>query len=103
MLAIDEEVLVVYSDRSLQGAGSSCCCGGAVFVILDGDKVLWEVAVHVGGWMSSTKMEIYACIATLASLPVARPVHIFTDSQGLLAGYQSFVAGGQVQPFHHLL
>ena len=98
-----EGTLVIYSDGSLQGAGSSGCCGGAGFVVLDEDKVLWEVAVHVGGWMSSTKMEIYACIAALASLPVSRPVHIFTDSEGLLAGYQSFVAGGQGQPFHRLL
>ena len=59
----------VYSDGSLQGAGSGACCGGAGVAVLDGDKSLWEVGVCIGGWLSSTKTEVYACIMAVASLP----------------------------------
>ena len=95
--------LTVYSDGSLQGSGSSQSCGGAEFVVLDGDKSLWEVAVHVGGWLSSTKAEVYACIMAMASLPVDQALKIYTDSQGLIAGFQSFVSEAHLQPFCHLL
>ena len=50
-----------------------------------------EVSIWLGGWMSSTKAEVYACIAALAALPLAQPVQIHTDSQGLILGYKSFV------------
>lgn len=102
-LAVGKGSLVVYSDGSLQETGSATCHGGTGFMVLDGDRSLWEVALHLGGWMSSTKMEIYVHIAALASLPVSYPVQIFTDSQGLIYGYHAFVAGGYVQSFHHLL
>ena len=61
--------LAVYSDGSLQGAGSAACCGGAGVAVLDGDRSLWELGVRIGGWLSSTKTEIYACIMALAMLP----------------------------------
>ena len=102
-LGVGDSALVVYSDGSLQQSGSPGCQGGAGFVVLEGDKPLWEVAVKLGGWMSSTKMEVYACMAALTVLPVSRPVQIFTDSQGLIAGFQSFVTGSQLHPFRRLL
>ena len=83
--------LTVYSDGSLQGSGSVACCGGAGIAVLEEDKSLWEVAVQVGGWLSSTKTEVYACIMALATLPQHRPLQIFTDSQGLITGFHSFV------------
>ena len=52
--------LVVYSDGSLQGAGSGACCGGAGVAVLDGDRSLWELGVHIGGWLSSMKTEVYS-------------------------------------------
>ena len=85
-LSVGDGALVVYSDGSLLGSGSPDCQGGAGFVVLEGDKPLWEVAVKLGGWMSSTKMEVYACMAALTILPVSQPVQIFTDSQGSLLG-----------------
>ena len=95
--------LTVYSDGSLQGSGSGGCCGGAGMAVLDGDKSLWEVAICVGGWLSSTKTEIYACIMALVSLPQHHPIQIFTDSQGLISGFQSFVAQAHLQSFCALL
>ena len=103
ILSVGDSTLVVYSDGSLLGSGSPDCQGGAGFVVLEGDKPLWEVAVKLGGWMSSTKMEVYACMAALTVLPGSQPVQIFTDSQGLIAGYQSFVTGSLWHPFQHLL
>ena len=61
--------LAVYSDGSLQGAGSGACCGGAGVAVLDGDRLLWELGVHIGGWLSSMKTEVYACIMALRMLP----------------------------------
>ena len=98
-----EQELVVYTDGSVKGLGSAECCGGAGVVVLDGDRSMGEVAVRLGGWMSSTKAEVYACITALAALPVSQPVHIHTDSQGLIAGYRSFVAGASEQSPHQLL
>ena len=102
-LMADDSSLTVYSDGSLQGSGSDRCCGGAGMAVLDGDKSLWEVAIRVGGWLSSTKTEIYACIMALVSLPQHRPIQIFTDSQGLISGFQSFVAQAHLQSFRALL
>ena len=95
--------LTVYSDGSLQGSGSDGCCGGAGMAVLDGDKSLWEVAICVGGWLSSTKTEIYACIMALVSLPQHCPIQIFTDSQGLISGFQSFATQAHLQSFCALL
>ena len=86
------EELTVYSDGSLQRSGSSQSCGDPGFVVLDGVEPLWEVAVHVDGWLSSTKTEVYTCIMALASLPSCKPLKIHTDSQGLIAGFYSFVS-----------
>ena len=103
LLVADGSSLVVYSDGSLQGSGSDGCCGGAGIAVLDGDKSLWEVAVCVGGWLSSTKTEIYACIMALVSLPQHYPIQIFTDSQGLMSGFHSFVTQAHLQSFRKLL
>ena len=39
----------------------------------------------------------------LVSLPQHRPIQIFTDSQGLISGFQSFVAQAHLQSFRALL
>ena len=85
--------MTVYTDGSLQGAGSQSCQAGAGVVVFDGEKPLVEIAVQLSGWVSSTKAEIYGCIAALAALPMSCPLQIYTDSQGLIAGFQSFVTG----------
>ena len=95
--------LTVYSDGSLQGSGSVACCGGAGIAVLDEDKSLWEVGVHVGGWLSSTKTEVYACIMALATLPQHFPLQIFIDSQSLISGFHSYVVQVHLQPFCYLL
>ena len=95
--------LVVYTDGSLQRAGSAECCSGAGVVVMDGDRTACEVAIQLGGWMSSTKAEVYACIAALAALPLSQEVQVYTDSQGLMSGYRSFVTEASLQPFRHLL
>ena len=99
----DTGIMTVYTDGSLQGAGSMGCCGGAGVVVLDGDKPLQEVAVQLRGWLSSTKAEIYACIAALVMFPPSQPVQVYTDSQGLISGYKSFVIDACLQPFRFLL
>ena len=53
--------------------------------------------------MSSTKAEVYACIAALAALPLDQQVQVYTDSQGLMSGFKSFVTEANLQPFQHLL
>jgi ribonuclease HI len=40
---------------------------------------------------------VYACIAALAALPPSQAVHIHTDSQGLIVGYESFVTRAHLQ------
>jgi hypothetical protein len=95
--------LAVYTDGSLQAAGSTGCSGGAGVVVMVEDKSIYELGVQLGGWMSSTKSEIYACIAALAAVPPSQAVHIYTDSQGLLAGYEMFVSKAAQQPFRRLL
>ena len=70
---------------------------------MDGDRSVCEVAMQLGGWMSSTKAEIYACIAALAALPLNQQVQVHTDSQGLISGYKSFVTEAHLQPFRRLL
>ena len=49
--------------------------------------------------MSSTKAEVYACIAALAALPLDQQVQVYTDSQGLMSGFKSFVTEANLQPF----
>ena len=102
-LLVDSSSLTVYTDGSFQGSGSAASCGGAGVAVLEGDKSLWEASVCIGGWLSSTKAEVYACIVALASLPKHWPLQIFTDSQSLIYGFQSFVAQAYLQPFHCLL
>ena len=40
LLTTGSDCLVIYSDGSLQGAGSGACCGGAGIVVLDEDRPL---------------------------------------------------------------
>jgi hypothetical protein len=91
--------LTVFSDGSVQGSGQPGCHGGSGLAVLNLEKSLWEVAVYVGGWLSSTKTEVYACIMALATLPVHQSLQIYTDSQGLLSGYHKFVSEAHLLPF----
>ena len=95
--------LTVFSDGSVQGAGQPGCHGGAGLAVINHEKSLWEVAVRVGGWLSSTKTEVYACIMALATLPVHQPLQLYTDSQCLLSGFHKFVSEAHLLPFRHLL
>jgi ribonuclease HI len=95
--------LTVYTDGSLQGAGSQSCQAGAGFVVFDGEKPLVEIAIQLSGWVSSTKAEIYGCMAALVALPTSCPLQICTDSQGLIAGFQSFVTGADLVSPRRLL
>ena len=56
----------------------------------------------MGGWLSSTKTEVYAYIMALATLPVHQPLQIYTDSQGLLSGFHKFVSEAHLLPICHL-
>ena len=102
-LVTGADCLSVYSDGSLQGARSKVCCSGAGVAVLEGGESLWEVGVCIDGWLSSTKAELYACALAMIMLPQHWPLKIYTDSQGLISGFQSFVTGAHLQPFRCLL
>ena len=97
VLTVNTDSPAVYTDGSFQGAGSVGCCSGAGVVVMEGDRPLQEVAIQLGGWAASTKAEVYACIAALAALPPLQAVHIHTDSQGLIVGFESFVTKAHLQ------
>ena len=103
ILVTGDDCLSVYSDGSLQGAHSKVCCSGAGVAVLKGGESLWEVGVRIDGWLSSTKAELYACALAMIMLPQHWPLKIYTDSQGLISGFQSFVTGAHLQPFRCLL
>ena len=103
VLVTGVDCLSVYTDGSLQGARSRVCCSGAGVAVLEGTESLWEVGVCIDGWLSSTKAELYACALAMIKLPQHQPLKIYTDSQGLISGFQSFVTGAHLQPFCCLL
>ena len=70
---------------------------------MSGDRPLQEVAIQLGGWVASTKTEVYACITALTALPPSQAVHIYTDSQGLMVGYEFFITRAHRQTPQQLL
>ena len=97
------DCLSVYSDGSLQGAGSGCVVVVLGLLFLMETKSLWEVGVRIGGWLSSTKTECMLCIMAMHTAAPTSPLKIYTDSQGLISGFHSFVTGVHLQPFRRLL
>ena len=72
--------LIVYTDGSLLGPGTDGCQAGSGIVVFDGGEIVGEAAVQIAGWRSSTKAEVYGCLAALAALPSECLAQVFTVS-----------------------
>lgn len=79
----------VYTDGSAHGnpgpagAGAVIVCGGKKVATLH----------HKGGFSTNNRMELYAVIMAVDYLPTDEPVTIYTDSQYVKNGLNSWLAG----------
>jgi len=85
-------LVTVFADGAAKGNGTAGARGGWGF---RAEFASGDVVEHFGGEKPSTnnRMELMAVIESLAKLPTAHQVAMFTDSQYVVKGMNEWVAG----------